>query len=85
MCHTPQFLSPCREGVSPAALDSLCQGCLIILSMKKFVLIPNLSLPWNNLRLFANEPTDQAEPVPALPCLSTHVHLSLAVLEQGHL
>ncbi|KAK4824318.1 LOW QUALITY PROTEIN: hypothetical protein QYF61_013593 [Mycteria americana] len=56
--HTPLFgqvgeilSSPLRGGDSTTSLGSLFQ-CLTTLSVKKFFLIPNLSLPWCNLRPF---------------------------------
>ena len=44
-----RFLNTSRDGDSTTFLDSLFQ-CLTILSVMKFFLIPNLNLPWHNLR-----------------------------------
>jgi len=49
---TPKgFINTSRDGDSTTSLGSLFQ-CLTTLSVKKFFLISNLSLPWWNLRPF---------------------------------
>ena len=45
------FLNTSRDSDSTTSLDSPFQ-CLITFSEKKFFLLPNLNLPWCNLRLF---------------------------------
>ena len=47
---SPQFLNTSRDGDSPTSLGSLCH-CLTALLEDKCVLIPNLNLPWHNLKL----------------------------------
>lgn len=51
--NTPStyLLNTSRAGCSTTSLGSMFQG-LAALSMKKFFLVPNLSLPWCNLSLF---------------------------------
>jgi len=44
-----RFSNLSRDGDSTTVLGSLVQ-CLTTLSIKKFFLIPNINLPWRNLR-----------------------------------
>ena len=48
------FFNTSRDGHSTTSLGSLFQ-CLTTLSVKKFFPIPNLNLPWHNLRPFPQE------------------------------